>query len=440
MTNINRQHKLLIAIIFLGLIGRIGAALFFGNEVVELPGTFDQISYHNLALRLVNGHGFTFDQLWWPMTPAGEPTAHWSYLYTLYLAGVYRLVGPVPVAARLLQVLIVGILQPYLVYLIGRHVFNETIGLIGAALTVVYSYFVYYSATLMTEPFYITAILAGLYFTIRLAEAENSKDQFKLALGLGLVFGTAILLRQLFMLLVPVCLLWLIWVRYRQFGQISIKPVLISCVVIVMMILPFTAFNYMRFGRFVLLNTNAGYAYFWSNHPIYGTQFEPLLPAEKGSYVDLIPEELRYLDEAALDQELLRRGIAQVINDPIRYIRLSLSRIPIYFMFWPSQDSSTISNFARVSSFGIMWPFMVFGLFYAFFRRSNSQVTSSPIFLLLLFTVAYTVIHLLSWSLIRYRLPVDAVLLIFAALPIGLLLSRVRHGSLGEVGMWSQST
>ena len=35
--------------------------------------------------------------------------------------------------------------------------------------------------------------------------------------------------------------------------------------------------------------------------------------------------------------------------------------------------------------------------------------------LLYLFIAVYTVIHLLSWALIRYRLPVDAVLIIFAA-------------------------
>jgi hypothetical protein len=36
----------------------------------------------------------------------------------------------------------------------------------------------------------------------------------------------------------------------------------------------------------------------------------------------------------------------------------------------------------------------------------------------MLFASIYTLIHLLSWALIRYRLPVDAVLLIFAALAL----------------------
>ena len=255
------QYKLLAAIIAVGLLARVAAALYFGNQVEPLPGTFDQISYHNLALRLVAGHGFTFGEPWWPLTPADAPTAHWSFLYTLYLSALYKILGPAPLVARLLQVVVVGILQPYLAYLIGRFIFNEATGLISAALTVIYSYFVYYSATLMTEPFYITAILAGLYLTIRLAEAEDMREQLNLAIGLGLAFGIAVLLRQLFLLFIPLLLLWLIWVRYKRYGQLPFVPVMLIGAIIVIMILPFTIYNYARFNRFVLLNTHAGYAF-----------------------------------------------------------------------------------------------------------------------------------------------------------------------------------
>ena len=53
---------------------------------------------------------------------------------------------------------------------------------------------------------------------------------------------------------------------------------------------------------------------------------------------------------------------------------------------------------------------MAYGLI-AHARRSFS----SEFLILYLFILIYTVIHLLSWALIRYRLPVDAVLIIFAS-------------------------
>jgi hypothetical protein len=192
-----------------------------------------------------------------------------------------------------------------------------------------------------------------------------------------------------------------------------------------MMILPFTIYNTSRFGHFVLLNTNSGYAFFWANHPTYGTHFQEILTSAK--YQDLIPVELRNLDEAALDQALLRRGFQFVFDDPIRYVSLSISRIPVYFKFWPSKDSGLISNISRVASFGLLWPFMLYGLYRSIAgqKQSLKDRLASPICLLVLFVTIYSLIHLLSWSLVRYRLPVDAVLVVFAGLAVVDLTHRV---------------
>ena len=237
-------------------------------------------------------------------------------------------------------------------------------------------------------------------------------------LFLGLMLGTAVLLRQLVMLMIPFIFAW-VWWSGRKTGQKSLIPALIgSGILIVVMIIPFTIYNYSRFDRFVLLNTNAGYAFFWGNHPIYGTRFESILPPEMGTYEGLIPVELHHLDEAALERELLNRGIQFILDDPGRYILLSLSRIPPYIMFWPSPESGLISNISRVFSFGIAWPFMLVGLFYAPFSRMLKEKLrlEAPLMLLYTFIVIYAGIHIMTWTLIRYRLPIDAILVIFAAL------------------------
>jgi len=173
----------------------------------------------------------------------------------------------------------------------------------------------------------------------------------------------------------------------------------------------------------VLLNTNAGYAFYLGNHPIYGTHFVPILE----DYTALIPQDLplNEMDEAALDQEFLKRGIGFVTDDPGRYVLLSLSRIPTYFMFWPTADSGLMSNLARVGSFGLMLPLMLYGLFLALRRQWGWSLLRQPLFLLLLFCLIYSAVHILIWALIRYRLPVDAVLLIFAGLGVVDLVGRL---------------
>lgn len=409
-------------IISISLVLRVVTSFFMGNEVTDLPGIFDQISYHNLAIRVLEGHGFTFGELWWPITPAGEPTAHWSFLYTLYLVGVYKLFGIYPLAARIIQAILVGILHPYLVWRISEKIFDSKVGLIAAGITTLYVYYIYYSAALMTEAFYITGILFSLFLSMKLMESQDQRQDLRLGIGLGLSIGLTVILRQVFLLFVPFLFLWILIARFKRTQKLPIASISLSFVLILILILPISLYNQSRFGRFVLLNTNSGYAFFWGNHPIYGTQFVPILPA--GTYENLIPPEVRHLDEAALDQELLRRGIQFIKDDPQRYILLSFSRIPPYFMFWYSSDSTIWSNFFRIISFGVTFPFMLYGLFLSIKkipskRKSwllNLFVSSQG--LLLLFVLLYSGIHILTWTLIRYRLPIDAVLIPFAGLAL----------------------
>ena len=442
--NLNLSLSLTLILLF-SVILRVAAALYLGDGVAELPGISDQLSYHSLALRVLEGHGFSFATDWWPATRAGEPTAHWSYLYTLYLAAVYWLFGPHPLAARLIQAVIAGALHPWLAWRIARRVFSARVGLVAAALTAIYAYFIYYAAALMTETFYILAILWALDLAMGISESANQRIgesaswQIGRWLLLGVALGVAALLRQVILLFVPFLFAWLCWTTRNTQHAIRntqyVSRILCTLFVLVALILPWTIRNYHVFARFVLLNTNAGYAFFWANHPIYGTNFVAILPPDGPSYQELIPPELRHLDEAALDQALFREGLRFVVEDPIRYALLSLSRVKDYFKFWPSRQSSLISNIARVGSFGVCLPLMLYGLVKAKVEaKAEAKVKAkapsiSALTLALAFVSIYTAIHLLSWALIRYRLPVDAVLLLFAALAIADLTGRIWNGT-----------
>ncbi len=419
--HLTTRHTLII-ILIVSVAARLLTAVIMGNQIQTLPGIDDQRSYDMLAQQVVNGHGFTVVTDWWPLTRAGQPTAHWSYLYTLYLAFTYLIFGVQPIAARLLQAIIVGLCMPWLTFRLGRRLANERVGLVAAAWSAVYGYFVYYSAALMTEAFYITAILWSIELALDMANGDRSIKRWAL---LGLAMGITALLRQTFLLLIPIVLIAACGLRAADFKLkaakskllAGLKGSIVALLVMVVLILPWTIRNYQAFNRFVLLNTNAGFAFFWANHPIYGTEFVGILPRGT-SYQSLIPPELRSLDEASLESELLKAGINFVVQDPGRYALLSLSRFKTYFEFWPSSESGLLSNFARVLSFGIALPFMLYGLNLAR-RRWRTWL------LLYLFAIVYSLIHLLSWALIRYRLPVDAVLIIFAAYGLVDLIERM---------------
>lgn len=422
-------RRTLIAILVVSVLLRVAVALYMGNSVVPLPGVSDQESYHNLALRVLGGHGFSFGENWWPVTKANAPTAHWSFLYTLYLTAVYAIFGPVPLVARLIQAVAVAVLMPLLAYRLAQKLFSPRtlplsvrerekgtqIGLLAAVGTAVYIYFFYYAGALMTESFYITAIMWIFNIAIGLKQAE--KREWSKWILLGVALGVTVLLRQLFMLFIPFLLLWLWWATRPNLLKLAL-PLVIT----ILFMLPFTIRNYRVFNQFVLLNTNSGYAFYWGNHPIYGTQFIPILPPEMGTYFDLLPKDLlqQNLNEAALDSALLGRALENIQADPVRYLLLSLSRIPPYFMFWPDSASGTVSNLSRLGSFAFFLPFMLIGLVMSLRYRYGSWQNwlASPFALLYLFILVYTGIHVLTWTLVRYRLPIDAFLIVFAALAL----------------------
>jgi hypothetical protein len=342
------------------------------------------------------------------------------------------LIGPYPILARLIQAVIAGLFQTLLLWRIGARLFNPKVGLITAALNAIYIYFFYYAGALVTETFYITTILWTFDAAFRIVtvpgDTVHTKPSLNQWLEFGLAIGLTLLLRQVFLLFLPFLFLWVWWNLpaaeekswFHRAGWSAVKGLSLTTTVMALMILPFTIRNYRAFGTFVLLNTNAGFAFFWGNHPVHGTSFMSILPAGRQSYYDLIPPELLSLNEAQLDRALLERGMAFVFDDPQRIFWLSISRLADFFEFWPTPESGLVSDISRVGSFGISLPFVFFGFWLEATQawKTQSVKTKWAVVLLVSFIVIYTLIHLASWTLIRYRLPVDAVFLIFAGLGI----------------------
>jgi hypothetical protein len=439
------RRRLLLLILVLAVGVRVAVAFYLGDSV---PPGKDENSYSQLAARLAGGYGFSFDQAWYPFTPANAPTAHWSFLYTILVGSVYTNTGIHPLAVKLIQALAAGVLLPWLTYRLAHRIFprspgqerqlgGEVLPLLAALLAAIYLYFVLYAAMVQTEALFIIAVVWSIERAMVLGEirrrraAQNDKDAAQsnmgkdvwvAALGLGLGLGIATLLRQSILPWVVVQFAWLIWINV-----LTLMPLALSGLVMLACILPFTLRNYRVYGNFLLLNSNAGYAMYSAQHPMHGVSFREFEAAP-------LPQDLagKGLNEAQWDRELMRRGIGFALAEPGRYLRLSLSRIPDYFEFWPTRDTSLLNNIGRVGSFGVFLPFMLYGIGLAVRqaragppRQGWLEVLASSLGLALLFMAFYSLLHILTWAMPRYRLPVDAVALPFAALGILDFIGRV---------------
>jgi hypothetical protein len=469
-----KTRSWLLAILLLAVLLRAGVAVYLGDTV---PAGKDEQSYSELAARLATGHGYSFDRPWYPFAPADAPTAHWSFLYTAFVAAIYRAVGPHPLAVRLLQAVLAGLLLPWLTYRLARRagvgtlerwhvgaservnvstcerVNGSLVPLLAAFLAAIYAYFVLYGAMVQTEAFYICALLWSLERGLNLAEmlrrAAAQRDPpapnvilsdrrerrisplITGSLTLGLSLGIATLLRQSILPWVVVLFAWLLWDNLRTFKRLNaatLASLALAGLVMLLCILPFTLRNYRAYGDFLLLNSNAGYAMYSAQHPMHGTSFQEYAAAPLPA--DLVGQGL---NEAGWDKALMARGIGFVLAEPGRYFMLSLSRVRDYFEFWPTADSSLIFNLGRVLSFGLFLPFMLYGLYLevkAKVKAKEGYFSTSALTLTLTFVLFYSLLHIFTWAMSRYRLPVDAVLLIYAAVAMAKLVERANVGTL----------
>jgi 4-amino-4-deoxy-L-arabinose transferase-like glycosyltransferase len=407
-----RLPGLLTTFILIAVILRLAAAYYLGDTLTgtQQVRAQDQTTYDALAQSLLAGRGYSFEQDWYPgFTRAGKQTAHWSFLYPLYLAGVYAIFGHHPLAARLLQVLASGMLSAWLLYRLGRRLANEQVGLAAALLGAVYAYFVYYDAALMTESFFTLGVLATFEISLGLVGIDfpprdtASARQLGAWLLLGAVLGLTTLLRQTLLLWLPFWLGWIYWARssrIRWYGPLVSLGIMAAC------ILPWTARNYAIYDAFLPLNSNAGYAFYSANHPNHGIQFDQ-------DYAAPLPDDLRALglNEAQWNTALTQRGVEIILADPQRYLLLSLDRIPIFFNAWFSPESTLVSNLMRVLSFGLYLPLFIYGLALSF--RDARRFA-----LVYLFALVFSAMHIFIWASVRYRLPIDALMMPLAGMAL----------------------
>lgn len=402
---LTQKRPYLLIIIAASILVRAAAALYMGDRIEPLPGIFDQISYQALAESLLQGKGYQFLSAWYPFTPANTPTAHWSFLYPIYLAAVYSVSGIHPLAARLLQAVIAGAAMPWLTYLLGERLFNKQVGLVAAMGTAFYGYFIYHNAALMTETFYILLILWAFSLAYEMVDTGSDKSWWQL----GFVMGLTVVFRQVYLFFVPILL---IWVAYAGRGKIRWSRLVLALLLVGLCIAPWTIRNYQRYHTLLLLNSNSGYALYTSNHPDQGTRWQD-------DYTAPLPADLQGQNEAEMDRALTQRGIQFIFKDPRRFLSLTLSRIPYLFQFWPSSHSGLINNLVRTLSFGLYLPFMLAGLILS--RRNWRRFI--PIYL---FTSLFIAIHITSWPGPRYRFPIDAVCMVFAGFAVCLLAQQIR--------------
>lgn len=411
---------------------------FFGFLGGALPAPpRDQELYIRLAGRISGGEGLSFSpdeaaakygrvpdnvvgQSWsgtenlvFGMVPAGEPTAAVEPGYPVLLALAFALLGPVSGGVFLLNTLFF-LAGAFAVRLLVAGRWGERTANLAAFLWALYPPFVYYTAYAMTEAVHISLL------AVVLALADRAGGRPWWAAGAGAALGALCLVRATALLILPFLCGWVLW-RVRR-GR-SLRPALgrtaLMAVAFMAMMVPWMARNASALGEPVLMPTKGSLNIWMRSNPealelegigLPGWVEESIVNRRLLEYPDLPAD----AGELARSEALGDRAMDFALSNPVLMAWLVPLRLGAFM------DPSPAGGAAGMAQLLLFGGLMLLGSAGLYLHRRTPTAQ-----LLALCFVAYALVHSLAHGGVRYRLPVETVMIVGTAL----LASRLLWGN-----------
>jgi len=376
----------------LAVLVRLAYSLSLPDRIVV---TSDPLTYDQIARNLLAGKGFTGASFYYP--PGTEyPTAFWDPLYPVFLSALYAVFGRSVHLVRIVQALLGGGAVA-LTFVLGRRLAGSAVGLLAAAISAVYPFFIYYAAQLLTETLFMVLILA--VFVSGYRAQDTARPRWFAALGC--VTGLAALCRAEAFFFGLVFAAWLalraspVWLRRLRLGGVAMVTMLA-------VMLPWAVRNEITQGQFILTTTKLGYNLYKYYHPqMTADQTVPTVP---------FPD-LEGLTEPQREAVMRAQAIQFMVDDPRRTLWFMANKLALLFKLTPSNDVNRQYALVSVASYGVLLPFMAAGLILALVRRGDLL----PVAAYVLFSIATKAA---VFAGIRLRMQIEPFLILLASMAI----------------------
>lgn len=222
----------------------------------------------------------------------------------------------------------------------------------------------------------------------------------------SLAMSLGVLARPTFELLLPALLIGVAVGFHRRTWRDAVRPLAVLLAVYAVTMSPWWAHNLVAYGQFVRLHTGGGLVAYVGHHPdnVEGGGLASAPP------LDLSPW-LAIDDPIERDHALQRAAAGFVTDDPVRAARRCVTRVMRLWRPWPNTEE--VRSPAVLAVWGATFlPLVCLAVVHL--ARHTRRVRRSA--LLLWLPVAYlTAIHALTLASVRYRLPVEPLLILLAA-------------------------
>jgi 4-amino-4-deoxy-L-arabinose transferase-like glycosyltransferase len=366
----------------------------------------------NIAHSLAVGNGFSS-----PFRVDTGPTAWLPPIYPLLLAGIFRTFGSYTfqsfIVAALLNISF-ATLTCVPIFFAGKR-----IGGLGVAAGAAWLWAVFPNAILIPVQSMwdasLSALLVAAIFCATLALAESSRVRDWCAYGL--LWGITLMTNATLAALLPLLLGWVAYRSHKQrrpwFGRLAL-----SIGIVVLCCLPWTIRNYEIFHTFVPLRSGFGLQLWLGNNDdtkdIFRAELHPIYNAD---------ERARYIQmgETAYMQEKQQQGVEYMTAHPAREAHLIGNRI---ISVWSGGTPTPVKDLLNVPSLWFRFVLLfnviaamgaLIGIVILFRRRSVYAFPAA------VFPVVFPWAYYLTLVLPRYRLPIDPIVMLLAAIAFGSL-------------------
>jgi 4-amino-4-deoxy-L-arabinose transferase-like glycosyltransferase len=380
-----------LAILFVAaFVLRLGAGQLLAGGLGG-PYQGDEADYATLAVRIVQGQGLT--------STAGLPTSMRTPGLPFLLAVPIGVTGPNTMALRLFMSLIGSLLVPACYLLCRSLTGSPTLGLIAAGIAVIFPSWVIPSSSILSD--IPTTISVTLMVWVLI---ESYKRQAVIwAVAAGVLLGIATLMRPVSLVYGPAVAFWLLLVMRRWTAGVAAGIVVLTACACVLA--PWSLRNLRVHGAVVITSTLSGLELFKANNP----DATGILAIDH-AYFDAhlarrYPEE-QYPNEAVRSSRFRAAAVEFIQDNPARFSRLCLIRlVQLWKIYSPRVPLS--NNLAVAGSFGLALP-----LFFVQVARRGWR--RGPEMLFVLIIASHTVAHMVYTSSVRYRVPIEPLVVVAA--------------------------
>ena len=394
----------LAVILLVTLLGRVAFLVLFGGRL-----TLDMAGYDDYAVNLIERGDFT-------RYADRDADSDLPPLYPFLLASIYETVGRDPIAVAIVQTGF-DLRTVALLYLIGRRIAGEAVGLIGAALYGIYPYLLFQNLTANDTGTFILLLTLGIWLALR---AGESRRWWEAAL-VGIVFGIAALTKTFVLLILPfVALGWWRGATLRD----AIRLAAITAAAVVLVTAPWIARNSRLHGTLVLISTNGGSNLHQGNNACVADYLARGWDAQWVNCLELPPTGL---NESELDDWHREQALNYLADHPGAWLDLFGTKLAVLWSpaIMPHsvppnaslqndtvlQYNSTAFQAARIVHLLYFTPLLILGVIGLALALRDHRPIGLLVTVFLVVTANYVLFHPST----RYRAPADPFLFLLTA-------------------------